>query len=181
MTNRDLVTIEAPPSTSRDRTTWETPPELFARLNEVFRFTLDAAATPQNAKCARFFVPPALCTDCGGSGLTPALYECGLCDGLRQPWAHREYGREVVWLNPPYGRTIGAWLAKACEESQRGATVVALLPGDTSTRWWHDYVEGRADVWRLEGRVRFVGASGSPNFASVIAIYWPAGFWRGTR
>lgn len=160
----------------RDRTTWETPPELFGRLDQVFRFDLDACAEPHTAKCHRFFVPPSSCPDCDGSGLREDLWPCGQCDGLRQPWAP-----SVVWLNPPYGRTLGAWLKKAVLEAARGATVVALLPGDTSTRWWHDYVEGLAEVHRLDGRVRFVGAAGSPNFASVIAIYWPAGFWRGTR
>lgn len=165
--------------TNRDRTTWETPPELFERLDRVFRFNLDPCALPGTAKCRHYFTPPELCTDCGGSGLTPALDECGLCDGLRQPWANADGSACVVWLNPPYGRELSTWLAKARREAERGATVVALLPGDTSTRWWHEHVEGHADVWRLEGRVRFVGAEGSPNFASVIAIYWPAGMWRG--
>ena len=141
--------------TPSDRTCWETPPELFARLNWVFCFRLDVCALPGNAKCARFFTPED--------------------DGLEQPWAPH-----VCWMNPPYGRGISAWLKKAWQESQRGATVVALLPGDTSTRWWHDWVQGKASVFPLEGRVRFVGADGSPNFSSVIAIYWPAGFWRGS-
>lgn len=170
-----------PPVTKRDRTTWETPPELYERLAHVFRFDLDPCATPATAKCARYFVPGSACTDCGGTGLREDLWPCGRCDGLRQPWANPDGSACVVWLNPPYGRELSAWLAKANDEARRGATVVALLPGDTSTRWWHEHVEGRADVWRLEGRVRFVGASGSPNFASVIAVYWPAGFWRGTR
>ena len=137
-----------------DKTCWETPPELFDRFDRVFRFDLDVCAFPDSAKCRWFFTP----SD----------------DGLQQPWAPR-----VCWMNPPYGRTIAAWLQKAWQESQRGATVVALLPGDTSTRWWHDWVQGKAEVHPLDGRVRFVGAAGSPNFASVIAIYWPAGFWRG--
>jgi phage N-6-adenine-methyltransferase len=139
-----------------DRTCWETPPEIFERFHSVFGFTLDVCALPHNAKHQRFFTPAD--------------------DGLQQPWAPH-----VCWMNPPYGRTIAAWLEKAWEESQQGATVVALLPGDTSTRWWHDWVQGKAEVHPLEGRVRFVGAAGSPNFASVIAIYWPAGFWRGTN
>jgi len=137
-----------------DKTCWETPPELFYRFDRIFRFDLDVCAFPDSAKCRWFFTP----SD----------------DGLQQPWAPR-----VCWMNPPYGRGIAAWLQKAWEESQQGATVIALLPGDTSTRWWHDWVQGKAEVHPLESRVRFVGAAGSPNFPSVIAIYWPAGLWRG--
>jgi hypothetical protein len=36
---------------------WETPPRLFAKLDEEFHFTLDACALPENAKCKRFFSP----------------------------------------------------------------------------------------------------------------------------
>ena len=73
---------------------WETPQDLFDRLNAVFRFDLDAAALSENAKCARFY--------------TPAQ------NGLAQPWSGN------VWLNPPYGRQIGAWVRKAYEEVTRG-------------------------------------------------------------
>src|SRR5215472_13786196 len=34
---------------------WETPPEIFDPLHAEFLFTLDPCATPQNAKCAKFF------------------------------------------------------------------------------------------------------------------------------
>lgn len=34
---------------------WETPQDLFDRLDALYHFDLDAAATPENAKCARFF------------------------------------------------------------------------------------------------------------------------------
>jgi site-specific DNA-methyltransferase (adenine-specific) len=139
-----------------DRTCWETPPEIFERFHSVFGFTLDVCALPHNAKHQRFFTPDE--------------------DGLQQTWAPH-----VCWMNPPYGRGIAAWLAKARAEAEKGATVVALLPDDQSTRWFHDHVHRIADVWPLDGRVKFVGAAGSPNFGSIIAIYWPAGFWRGTN
>jgi hypothetical protein len=73
---------------------WATPQELFDRLNKIFRFNLDAAATLENAKCNEFYTKEE--------------------NGLSRPW----HGN--VWLNPPYGRQIGAWVKKAYEEVTRG-------------------------------------------------------------
>lgn len=36
---------------------WETPQAFFDDLNNLFQFTLDACATPENAKCERYFTP----------------------------------------------------------------------------------------------------------------------------
>lgn len=37
------------------RDDWETPPDLFERLNAEFEFTLDAAANAENRKCVRYW------------------------------------------------------------------------------------------------------------------------------
>src|SRR5258708_3927492 len=100
---------------------WKTPQSLFDELDREFHFTLDVCALPQNAKCATYY--------------TPAL------DGLRQSWSG-----QVCWLNPPYGRAIGLWVAKAYQEALAGATVVALLPPGTDTAWWHQYIARAAEV-----------------------------------
>lgn len=42
-------------SSSRDD--WVTPPDFFAELDKKFRFTLDAYALPETAKCADYFTP----------------------------------------------------------------------------------------------------------------------------
>ena len=34
---------------------WETPPELFAKLNQRFKFTLDPCATHENHKCKKYY------------------------------------------------------------------------------------------------------------------------------
>lgn len=125
---------------------WSTPPSVFRGLDDEFHFTLDACASPENAKCARFFTVEQ--------------------DGLTQEW-----GAETVWCNPPYGRgQIERWLRKAWQASGGGATVVMLLPSDTGTSWWHDYC-ARGECRFLRGRVRFGGGSGSPTFASVVVIF----------
>lgn len=38
-----------------DSDEWETPDELFDRLNSEFHFTLDACANSDNHKCDRYF------------------------------------------------------------------------------------------------------------------------------
>ena len=34
---------------------WATPQDFFDKLNDEFHFTLDVAASPDNAKCANYF------------------------------------------------------------------------------------------------------------------------------
>ncbi len=124
---------------------WETPPELFARLNGIYGFTLDVCSTDENAKCARHFTQAD--------------------DGLAQTWAP-----EVCWMNPPYGRVIGQWMKKAYEESQNGATVVCLVPARTDAGWWHDYAM-KGDIEFIRGRLRFSGASINAPFPSAIVVF----------
>lgn len=133
-----------------DRHDWETPPDFFAELDAEFHFEIDVCALPHNAKCATFYTPQD--------------------DGLQRPWAPR-----VCWMNPPYGREIGAWVAKALGEAQHGATVVGLLPARTDTAWFHDYVHGHAEIRFVRGRIRFVGGASCAPFPSMIAIWRPEG------
>lgn len=124
--------------------TWETPVELFRRLDEEFHFTLDVCALPQTAKCRQFFTP----SD----------------DGLTQQW------QGVCWMNPPYGREIVGWMRKAFEESRRGCTVVCLVPARTDTEWWHQYAT-HGEIRFIRGRVRFGGAKNCAPFPSAIVIF----------
>jgi phage N-6-adenine-methyltransferase len=126
---------------------WETPQDLFDQLNQQFHFDLDVCAIPENAKCERFYSPED--------------------DGLAQEWTG------VCWLNPPYGRTIGQWLAKANKAVEQGATVVALVPARTDTKWWHDYVAAHEIVF-LPGRLRFGGTKHSAPFPSAVVVMRPA-------
>jgi phage N-6-adenine-methyltransferase len=132
---------------SSARADWETPPEVFQPLEQEFSFALDVCATPETAKCAHYYAPAD--------------------DALSLPWSG------VCWMNPPYGRQIGKWLRKAWEESQRGATVVCLVPARTDTAWWHDYCM-KGEIRYLRGRVYFLvnGARscGAP-FPSAVVIF----------
>lgn len=80
-------------------------------------------------------------------------------------------------MNPPYGREIGKWIAKAYEESRRGALVVGLIPARTDTRYWHEFIEKKAEVRFLRGRVKFEQPGMKPApapFPSAVVIWRPA-------
>lgn len=123
---------------------WETPQWLFDDLDKVFRFTLDVCATAENAKCPLYFTPEQ--------------------DGLSREWTG------VCWMNPPYGRKIKFWIQKAWEESQKGSTVVCLVPARTDTGWWHDYCM-KGKIRFLRGRLKFGGAKNSAPFPSAIVVF----------
>lgn len=120
---------------------WSTPQDFFDKLNAEFNFTLDACAIPENAKCANFFTPAD--------------------DGLRQEW------KGVVWCNPPYGVEIGKWVRKAHESK---ATVVMLLPARTDTKWFHEYIYGKAEIRFIKGRLKFGNEKNSAPFPSMVVV-----------
>jgi len=134
---------------SSAREDWGTPQRFYDRLAaELGPFDLDVCATPANAKTARYYTPAD--------------------NGLALPW----HGR--CWMNPPYGRAIGAWVAKARHEAEEGrATVVCLVPARTDTAWWHRDVMRAAEIRLVRGRLRFEGAQDDAPFPSAIVIYRP--------
>lgn len=125
---------------------WATPDSFFQRLDSEFDFTLDPCADDTNAKCRRYFTEAD--------------------DGLAQDWAP-----ERVFMNPPYGRVIGDWIAKAYEESRKGAQVVALIPARTDTRYWHDYVMRADEIRLVKGRLRFGDGKNSAPFPSAVVVW----------
>lgn len=127
---------------------WPTPQAFFDQWAARFTFTLDVCADDTNAKCARFFDREA--------------------NGLAMDWAVN-----VCWMNPPYGREIGRWVAKAYRESLKGSTVVCLLPARTDTAWWHDYVLPFAEVTFVRGRIKFGEAKAGAPFPSAVAVFHP--------
>lgn len=125
---------------------WPTPTEYFARLAQLFNFVLDPCASAGNAKTANY-------------------YTCEQ-DGLAQSW-HRG---GAVFMNPPYGRGIGAWVKKAYETAQEGTPVVCLLPARTDTQWWQDYCT-KGLIHFVRGRLKFGDGQNSAPFPSAIVIF----------
>ena len=80
----------------------------------------------------------------------------------------------MVFLNPPYGRCIGAWARKALEASRKGATVVMLVPARTDTAWFHDVaMHPDADVWFVRGRLKFGGSKNVAPFGNIVVVLRP--------
>ena len=125
----------------------ETPKYLFDKISSIFNFSLDACALPENAKCEIYYTPED--------------------DGLSKPWMGG------VWCNPPYGREISSWVKKAYEESQKeyNSFVLMLLPARTDTKWWWDWVQGKATLFFIKGRVKFGDHNVGAPFPSVLALY----------
>lgn len=125
---------------------WATPQSFFDALNREFSFTLDPCSTHENAKCEKHYTKED--------------------DGLTKSWEG-----ESVFCNPPYGRELPKWVKKCYEESQKGALVVMLIPARTDTRWFHDYIYGKAEIRFIKGRLRFGGSNQNAPFPSMIVIW----------
>ena len=88
---------------------------------------------------------------------------------MLQPWGHHR-----VFCNPPYGRTMQHWARKCFHASRDGALVVLLAHARTDTRWFHDWVYGKAsEIEFVRGRLKFGDGRQSAPFPSLLAIYTP--------
>ena len=137
---------------------WGTPQAFFDRINEKYGFTLDAAASHDNTKCDWYYT-------------AEGLFRLGSIDqyrwntdnGLTGKWG---IGLDWTWCNPPYGRGLKDWVAKAYTEMCHGHSSVLLLPARTDTLYFHDYIWSAHDgkprhgisVNFLKGRLKFEGA-----------------------
>ena len=126
---------------------WATPAALFAELDAEFHFTLDPCASSTNHKCPRYYTREQ--------------------DGLAQDW-----GGQIVFCNPPYGRAIADWVRKCSAEAKKPHTrVVMLIPARTDTAYFHDYIYHKASEVRfLRGRLHFNEAGAAP-FPSMVVVF----------
>ena len=104
-----ISTNNSPACFTSNTCEWETPQDLFDKLNETFHFNLDVCATPENAKCERYFTKED--------------------DGLKQEWSGR------CWMNPPYGKELADWMRKAYESINLGGGGTGLLSCSCKNRY----------------------------------------------
>lgn len=128
---------------------WYTPPEIIDRVLQVLG-TID--------------LDP--CSNVGNSPNIPATTQMTIeQNGLEYPW----HGR--VYMNPPYGDTIGLWTDKLKEQYENEAVsqAIALLPSRTDTAWFRQLCQyPRCFIW---GRLRFSGNQNSAPFPSMLVYF----------
>lgn len=85
----------------------------------------------------------------------------------------RNLGGGGVWCNPPYGREISKWVEKAYQESKEDYNdfVLMLLPARTDTKWWWEWVQDKATLFFVKGRIKFGEHNIGAPFPSVLALY----------
>lgn len=124
---------------------WATPQAFYDELNKEFNFTLDPCATPENAKCKKYYTKED--------------------NGLLQDWSG-----EIVFCNPPYGRTINEWVEKAYNENKKGVLVVMLIPARTDTRYFHKFIYNQHEIRFIKGRLKFNDGKQPAPFPSMLVI-----------
>jgi phage N-6-adenine-methyltransferase len=132
---------------SSNKMDWETPQPLFDGMDKIFHFTLDPAASHENAKCQKYYTKDD--------------------DGLQKSWQH-----ETIFLNPPYGRDAPLWIEKAYSESLKDSCdKVVLIAARTDTRVWANYCSKAAEIYFIKGRLRFSGSKDAAPFPSAIVVF----------
>lgn len=126
-----------------------TPDELFALLHLEFQFTIDAAASSENAKLDDYWTKED--------------------NALLQPWTgHR------VFCNPPYSRGhVKDFFMKAHHETRvDGGCILAvlLIPTYTEREWFHKY-RREFEARFIEGRVKFIGGASSARGNHMLVIF----------
>ncbi|OCK55403.1 DNA N-6-adenine-methyltransferase [Bradyrhizobium sp. LMTR 3] len=123
---------------------WAAPQNYFDVIDERYGpFLLDVCATPQNAKCERFYTK----------------------DGLAKPWSANN------WMNPPYGCDVGSWIKRAFDETKNGNTTVALLPARIDARLFQEYICGKQEFYLLGGCTEFGGGGSRSRFSAMLVIF----------
>lgn len=126
---------------------WATPQDFYDKLDSEFHFTLDPCADKNNHKCKKYYTKED--------------------NGLLQDW-----GGEIVFCNPPYGRQISKWVEKCFNESRKDKTIVVMLiPARTDTKYFHQYIYNKAELRFVKGRLKFGDSKANAPFPSMVVIF----------
>lgn len=119
---------------SSNKDGWQTPPDVLSVVTSMDIIGLDPATTSDNPVGATSFYTPKE-------------------DGLSKSWV----GHGLVFVNPPYGRSLPKWVKKARLEAARDAEIIMLVPSRTDTRWMQDWaLEYSSAVCFWKGRIHFI-------------------------
>jgi site-specific DNA-methyltransferase (adenine-specific) len=110
---------------------YETPPDLFKQACADYGIfpKLDVCATEENTKCIEYIEPSE--------------------DALSRDWI------DHFFMNPPYSQ-VEKWVRQAyIMHKKYNITGLALIFSKTDTKWWHECIEGKAEVHFIKGRIKF--------------------------
>ena len=160
------------------RDTRLTPPALYAEIERRYagggwpsparerarRFDIDAAATASNARAPLYFSADH-CALAHRWRVADALLARPAISAPQVPRVFPHTPQARVFCNPPYSE-ISTWIDKAIDEMGQPdgpARIVFLVPARTGTSWSDAAQRAGAHVVDLRGRVRFLGADGTPS------------------
>jgi len=130
---------------SSDTPEWLTPKEILRAVIRVLgEIDLDPCSDP-------------------GKNVTASAHFTEKDDGLSRPWRGR------VFMNPPYGDAVAAWVQRLADEYASGnvTEAIALVAARTDTAWFN-LLEDPV-VCFVRGRLKFGGAvSGPAPFPSAL-------------
>lgn len=135
----------------RSRQDYRTP-KAFLQATRTFLaitdFYADLAATKATRVTRRFY--------------SPEINALGLVTWPTAGWN---------WLNPPFAN-IAPWAEKAYRQSRRGSQTCMLVPLGCPN-WWADWVDGKALVVLLNGRLTFQGEKTPYPKDCALLLYSP--------
>ncbi len=121
---------------------WETPDDLFEKVDSIFHFTRDVCASAENTKCKEFWSIEDSCLDKEWDG--------------------------VNWMNPPF-KNMKQFIQKAYDERYNAVTV-CLIPARTNTNWWHELCM-KGEIYFICGRPVFKGCTyGLPQPLALVVF-----------
>jgi phage N-6-adenine-methyltransferase len=141
----------------RSRQDYRTPPAFLVAVKSYLGlddFAFDFACTPENAVAPNHF------------------YDA---DALKMDWVAALGCHGWGWLNPPYA-DIRPWAQKAYEASTDGGRIAMLIPAAVGSNWWREWVNRKADVLFLNGRLTFVGCTDPFPKDCALLLYTPLAY-----
>lgn len=150
----------------------DTPEREPHRLAALFTSRSEEWNTPERlARLIEEFSPIGL--DPCSNGKTAVLAkEAWSEDGLRRAWR----GHGLVFVNPPYGRSVIAWAERARESFADPQTdeCLLLIPARTDTAWFHENCFTADAICFIRKRIEFVGSGkrrGRCPFPSALVYF----------
>jgi len=130
---------------------YETPYDLYydsCRKYNIFP-TLDVCATKKNTKCKNYFTEKE--------------------DSLLKEW------NETFFMNPPYSKVADFMKKAYYQHINNGVEGMILIFAKTDTKFWHSFIEEKAEVHFIKGRIKFLKdgfkTKNSAPYPSCFVIY----------